>query len=163
MLILNMRRRESKRRVIAPDRKYNDVLVSKMINNIMLNGKKSIAEKIFYPALENAAQKSNLEPLDFFHKIIDKVGPAKFIVGRKYGGNTYQIPRETKIEDRPLLGIKLLVKSFRTVAWTEGKRSTVILENILLQSFQGSGPAVSAKEKLHKTAEENAAFSHFAW
>lgn len=134
-----------------------------MINKIMLAGKKSIAESIFYNALEKASTKENATPIDFFNKIIENVGPKKKISLRRFGGNTYSVPREVKTEERPLRAISILVQTMRETSFTQGKPATDVLEELLIQSYQNTGAAVNAREKIHKTAEANAAFAHFQW
>ena len=158
-----MRRRCAEKRKITTDRKHNSVLLAKFINKIMLNGKKSIAENICYTALENGAKKSSVEVLPFFEKILDNAGPKRKVFLRRFGGTTYSVPKEVKAEEKPLKAITLLVQSFRELAFSQGKKSAEALEEVLVQSFNNTGPAVNAKEKLHKTAEANAAFAHFQW
>lgn len=158
-----MRRRHSEKRNIAPDRKYNSFLVSKFINKIMLNGKKSIAERIFYNAVEKASKKQALEVLPFFDKVIENTGPKRKVVLRRFGGSTYSVPKEVKDNERPIKAISIIVKAVRDLAFSQGKKAEIVLEEVLLQSFENTGPAVNAKEKLHKLAEDNAAFSHFQW
>lgn len=158
-----MRRRTAEKRQITPDRKYGSILISKMINKIMLDGKKSIAENILYTAMENGAKKENVTPIDFFNKVLENVGPKKKISLRRFGGNTYSVPREVKSEERPLRAIFILVQTMRDISFTQGKKAASVLEDILIQSYQNNGAAVSAKEKIHKTAEANAAFAHFQW
>lgn len=158
-----MRRRCSEKRHINPDRKFNNVLFSKFINKVMLNGKKSIAERICYESVENGAKKQNVEPLAFFEKVIENVAPKKKVVLRRFGGNTYSVPKEIKVEERPLRAITIIVKTFRDLAFSQGKPCTVVLTELLNQSYENLGAAVSAKEKLHKTADLNQAFAHFSW
>lgn len=158
-----MRRNRAIKRVIPNDRKYNNVLISKMINKIMLNGEKSIAEKIFYAALEDGAKQSSQEPVVFFEKILENVGPKKIIVLRRFGGSTYSVPKELKAELRPIKAINLIIESFRKLAFSQGKKSSQALLEIFTQSFNNSGAAVSAKDQIHKNAEANAAFAHFQW
>lgn len=158
-----MRRHCAEKRKILGDRKYDSVLISRLINKIMLAGKKSIAESICYKALEIAAEKAGLEVLAFFDKVLENSGPKRKIVFRRFGGNTYSVPKEVKNDERPLKAITLIVQSFREIAFKQGKKSMEALEEVLTQSYNNTGPAVSAKEKLHKTAEANAAFAHFQW
>lgn len=158
-----MRRRIAEKRKMTPDRKYSSLLISKLINKIMLEGKKSLAENICYTALEEGAKKNSTEVLPFFERIIENTGPKRKIMLRRFGGTTYSVPKEVKNEERPLKAITLIVQTFRDLAFSQGKKSSVALEEILTQSFNNTGPAVAAREKLHKTAEANAAFAHFQW
>jgi small subunit ribosomal protein S7 len=158
-----MRRRRAEKRNVLPDRKYGNVLISRLINKIMIAGKKSIAEDICYTALENAAKKTSSEVLPFFEKVLDNSGPKRKVVARRFGGTTYSVPKEVKNEERPLKAISLIVQTFRDIAYSQGKKSANVLEEVLVQSYNNTGPAVSTKEKMHKTAEANAAFAHFQW
>ena len=158
-----MRRRCAEKRRIEPDRKYNSVIISKFINKIMLDGKKSIAESICYTALEAASEKSGLEVLPFFDKVLENASPKRKIIFRRFGGSTYSIPKELKNEEKPMKAICLIVENLRQIAFQQGKKANIVLEDLLTQSFNNLGPVISAKDKIHKTAEANAAFAHFSW
>jgi small subunit ribosomal protein S7 len=156
-----MRKGDIKKRTIAPDRKYNSIHINKLIKCVMLNGKITLAERIVYTALENVALKHSKTVLEIWDLAMENIKPKRHVGVKKFGGNVYLVPKEIKTENRILFAIKLLIKAMRKEAWKSGKTTTVILEHILNQSLSNSGPAVSAKEELHKKAEANAAFSHF--
>lgn len=162
-------------REIAPDRKFNSVSLSKMINKIMLHGKKSIAEKIVYGAMDSAAKELLLEDqMALFNKVIENVQPRRMVVARRFGGTTYSVPKEIPTAKRLVAAIKLIIDqieplvrpSKKKVPGMEQKRrvpktSTEVLSSILVDSYNNTGPAVAAKNALQKLADANEAFAHF--
>jgi len=155
-----MRKGQCKKRQIPSDRKYNLLTAAKMINKIMKNGKKSIAEKIFYSALESGAKEVSMEPMEFFNKVLENVGPKKHITLKRFGGNTYSIPKELEVNKRPYKAINILVKCMRREAFAKGKKTYLVLKDLFVNSYNNTGSAITAKEEIHKIAAQNAAFSH---
>jgi small subunit ribosomal protein S7 len=135
----------------------------------MIGGKKSIAEKIVYSALDKAVNQLGFNPeektIDVFEKIIENVQPKRTVVGRRFGGTTYSVPKEIQAEKRPLIAISIIVKKARQLAEDPkrkaGKSLDDILTHIFVHSYNGTGPAVEEKESLQKTADANETFSHF--
>ena len=156
-----MRRRRAPKRDTLPDPKYNSKLISKFINTVMLQGKKSLAEKIVYGALETVKQKSNnQDPLDIFQKAIDNARPRMELKPRRVGGATYQIPIEVR-QDR---GTDIAMRWLRNFAKDrKGKPMQEGLAEEILQAYQNQGPAIKKKQDTHKMAEANRAFAHFRW
>ena len=158
-----MRRNVACTRRINPDAKYNDVLMAKFINKLMFKGKKYVAEQLFYTALENAAKEKNQDPKEFFGKVLENSQPSQGVFSRRIGGASYQVPFEIDLKKRPMYAINFNIKSMRVLFRQNANIRTSIeaLKNILIQSFDNTGPAVTMKEELHKKAVENAAFAHY--
>jgi small subunit ribosomal protein S7 len=148
------------RREVQPDPMFGDVLISKVINNFTRHGKKSIAEKAIYTALELINTKSDEEPIKIFRRAIDNLKPMVEVRSRRVGGATYQVPTEVRAERAESLAIRWLVTGVRTR--TEKSVSDRIA-NELMDAFNGRGIAFKKKEDAHKMAEANKAFSHFRW
>ena len=155
-----MRRRRAPERKVLPDPKYNSELVSKFINGIMLKGKKSKAEKIFYGAMDIIEAKMKKDPLEVFHKAMENVAPLLEVRSRRVGGATYQVPVEVREKRRRSLAIRWLVSFAR-------KRSEPTmaerLANELMAAYRNEGAAVKKREDTHKMADANKAFAHFRW
>jgi small subunit ribosomal protein S7 len=155
-----MRKRRAEKRYIKPDPQYNDILVSKFINCIMLEGKKSVARKIVYSAfniIENKTKKSGLET---FKKAIANVAPVIEVRSRRVGGATYQVPTEVRPERRTALAMRW-IKSY---ARSRGEKSMAAkLAAELIAASNNEGNSVKKKEDTHKMAEANKAFAHFKW
>jgi len=154
------RKQAIKRREILPDTKYNSVLVSKFINKVMWNGKKSIAEKIVYRALDILAQRTKKEPLEAFQKALDNVKPEVELKSRRVGGATYQIPVEVKPERQVSLAMRWVIGFARE---RKGKPIAEKLAQELLDAYNGTGASVKKRDDTHKMAEANRAFAHFRW
>ena len=155
-----MRRRRAKKREILPDPKFNDLIVSKMINMVMERGKKSTAEQIVYGAFEVLKEKTGKEPLEVFKKAIDNVRPLLETKSRRVGGATYQVP----ISVRPERGNTLAMRWIRTYAKSrKGKPMRTKLAEELLDGFNKTGSAFKKREDTHKMAESNRAFAHYRW
>lgn len=156
-----MRRRSAVRREILPDLRYNSKLVSKFINIVMEQGKKSVAQGIVYRALDIAQQKSGKkETLEIFQKAIDNVRPLLEVKSRRVGGATYQVPIEVKPERGSVLALRWLRDFARArKARTMAER----LSNEILDAYKKEGSAVKKREDMHKMAEANKAFSHYRW
>jgi len=154
------RRHAAEKRVILPDPKFGDLVVSKFMNNLMLDGKKSVAEKIVYGAFDLMQAKSGQDPLQTFHEAIDNVKPAVEVRSRRVGGATYQVPVEVRNERRQALAIRWLVALAR-------KRSentmTERLSGELMDAANNRGASVKKREDTHKMADANKAFAHYRW
>ena len=154
-----MRRRAAPKRKIIPDSKYESELVAKFMNQLMVDGKKSIAEKIVYGAfdeLEKSVQKES--PVDVFKKVLDQVAPVVEVRSRRIGGATYQVPVEVRAKRRTALAMRWLVEAARK---RKEKSMPARLAAELKEAKEGRGSAVKKKEDMHKMAEANKAFSHF--
>ena len=154
------RRREAQTRVILPDPKYGDETVTKFINTLMLNGKKSVAEKIVYGALEVVADRTKNDPLDVFGKALDNVRPTVEVKSRRVGGASYQVPIEVRPVRRNALAMRWLVDAARR----RGEKSMHLrLANEFIDAAESRGSAVKKREDTHRMAEANKAFSHYRW
>ena len=154
-----MRRRAAPKRKIIPDSKYESELVAKFMNQLMVDGKKSIAEKIVYGAfdeLEKSVQKES--PVDVFKKVLDQVAPVVEVRSRRIGGATYLVPVEVRAKRRTALAMRWLVEAARK---RKEKSMPARLAAELKEAMDGKGAAVKKKEDMHKMAEANKAFSHF--
>jgi small subunit ribosomal protein S7 len=150
-------------RKIYPDSKYNSILLTKLINNVLIEGKKDVAEKICYNALENASKECSVEVSDFLEKVVKNVEPKKKIVRREMGGINYNVPRDTTELEKTSMAVKFIVRSARDLRKKEATEMVKSLKNVLVQSYNNTGPAVDCVKKLQDDAEKNAAFSHFRW
>ena len=153
-----MRRRAAPKRKIIPDSKYESELVAKFMNQIMKNGKKSVAEKIIYGAFDEISKKSDKEPIEVFEKALEEVGPMVEVKARRVGGATYQIPMEVRPARRSALAMRWIATYAKS---RSEKNMTLRLANELLEACEGRGEAVKKKEDTHRMAEANRAFSHF--
>lgn len=155
-----MRRPHKKIDRIKPDLKYNSKNLSKFINYIMLDGKKSVATKIVYDALSIIKEKKAGEPLNIFNQAIEKVGPEMEVKSRRVGGANYQVPIPVSADRQLALAMRWIIKFVRE---QKGKTTAEALSNLLMESANDEGPAVKKKIDTHKMAEANKAFAHFAW
>ena len=156
-----MRRRRAERREPQPDIKYSSKVVGELISMIMLKGKKSVAEKIVYGALDIAAKKvGKNDPLEVLSKALDNVKPLLELKSRRVGGATYQVPVEVKQDRAISLGLRWIRNYSRA---KKGKPMQQRLADELAEAYKGEGAAVKKKEDTHKMAEANKAFSHFRW
>jgi small subunit ribosomal protein S7 len=154
------RRHRAERREVNPDPKYNDLVVSKFMNSIMKEGKKSVAERIVYGAFETMQAKAKSSPLQLFHQALENVMPAVEVRSRRVGGATYQVPVEVRNERRQALAIRWLIAAAR------GRNENTMQERLsgeLLDAANNRGTAVKKREDTHKMAEANRAFSHYRW
>ena len=152
------RRRGAQRREILPDPIYNSTLVTKFINGMMWEGKKSVAEEIFYGAIEKIGEKTGEEPLKVFKKAVDTVAPTLEVKSRRIGGATYQVPLEVSKDRRNTLAIRWIVANAR------GRSEKTMRDRLvgeLLDSTTGRGGAVKKKDDVHRMAEANKAFAHY--
>ncbi len=154
------RRREVPKRVILPDPKFGDIQVSKFINMIMRNGKKSIAEKIMYNALNAVAEKNKQDSVETMEKALENVRPVVEVKSRRVGGATYQVPVEVRPSRRNTLAMRWLIDA----AKKRGEKTMASkLAGELLDASENKGSAVKKREDTHRMADANKAFSHFRW
>jgi small subunit ribosomal protein S7 len=152
------RRRVAGRREVLPDPIYNSTLVTKFINGMMWAGKKTVAEEIFYGAMEKIGEKTGEEPLKIFKKAVDTVAPTLEVKSRRIGGATYQVPLEVTKDRRNTLAIRWIVSNAR------GRSEKTMRDRLvgeLLDSTSGRGGAVKKKDDVHRMAEANKAFAHY--
>ena len=155
-----MRRRRPERRKILPDPVYNDMLVAKFVNYVMEQGKKGIAEKIFYGAMDIIKSRTKTDGLKIFEKAIENTSPSVEVKSRRVGGATYQVPVEVKTKRAQALAIRWLVDASRK---RKDKHMSDKIFNELYDAYEKKGSAVKKREDVHKMAESNKAFAHFRW
>jgi small subunit ribosomal protein S7 len=154
------RRRRAEKRTILPDAKYGDVTVSKFMNNVMLDGKKSVAEGIVYGALELMEKRGAGDPVKTFHDAIENVRPHLEVRSRRVGGATYQVPMEVRSDRAQALAFRWIIQTAR------GRNENTMTERLsaeLLDAANNRGAAVKKREDTHRMAEANRAFSHYRW
>jgi len=152
---------ESTERFMRPDVKFNSMLATKFINSLMLDGKKSTAERIFYKALDIIAQKvSGQEPLEVFETALNNVKPEVEVRAKRVGGATYQVPVAVTPKRRLSLAIRWILDAIRK---RKGKPLHEFLATELIAAYNREGAAITVRENVHKMAEANKAFAHFAW
>jgi small subunit ribosomal protein S7 len=154
------RKKKSVNRDILPDPKYNSVVVSKFVNRMMWQGKRSISLRIVHEALERLRPKTDKEPLEVFLKAVENVKPMVEVKSRRVGGATYQVPIEIRETRREALGMRWIIKAARA---RPGRGMDERLSAELLDAFNGTGAAFKKKEDTHKNAEANKAFTHYRW
>ena len=154
------RRRAAEKRTILPDHKFKDLVIAKFMNRIMLDGKKSISEKIVYGAFDILSKKIDKEPLNFFHEALDNVKPNLEVKSRRVGGATYQVPMEVRPRRAQTLAMKWIVDC--AVKRNE-KTMRERVAGEIFDAYNNKGNAVKKREETHKMAEANRAFSHFKW
>lgn len=154
------RRNAAVKRNVLPDPRYNSIVVSKLINQVMWSGKKSVAQSIVYDAFDKAGEKLGVDGVDAFNKALENAMPVLETKARRVGGSNYQIPVEVRPERRQTLGIRWLVQYARS-------RNERNMENKLaaelVDAYNNAGGAVKKKEEMHKMAEANKAFAHFKY
>jgi small subunit ribosomal protein S7 len=154
------RRHAAEKREVLPDAKYGDRVLTKFMNNLMLDGKKSVAEGIVYSALERVQTRLKREPIQAFHEALDNVKPSVEVRSRRVGGATYQVPVEVRNERREALAIRWVIQAAR-------KRNENTMEERLAAELSDAvnnrGTAVKKREDTHKMADANKAFSHYRW
>ena len=154
------RRREVPKRSILPDPKFGDQTLTKFINVLMLDGKKSTAERIVYGALEQVAARTKENPLEVFSRALENVRPVVEVKSRRVGGATYQVPVEVRPQRRTALAMRWLVEAARK----RGEKSMGMrLANEFMEAADNRGTAVKKREDTHRMAEANKAFSHYRW
>ena len=154
------RRHSAEKRVVLPDAKYGNAVLTKFMNNLMLDGKKSAAERIVYGALERVETKLKRAPIEVFEEALENIKPSVEVRSRRVGGATYQVPVEVRTERREALAIRWLIKASRT------RNENTMEERLageLMDAVSSRGSAVKKREDTHKMAEANKAFSHYRW
>ncbi|CAB1274799.1 30S ribosomal protein S7 [Candidatus Nitrosacidococcus tergens] len=154
------RKRVISKREVLPDPKYGKVSIAKFIAILMLDGKKSIAEKIIYNAIDSAAEKLKQEPISILEKALENVQPLVEVKSRRVGGATYQIPVEVRPDRRATLAMRWLVGAARK---RSEKSMDLRLAGEFLDAYDGKGAAVKKREDTHRMAEANKAFAHYRW
>ena len=154
------RRRRAEKRPINPDPKFGDQTVSKFMNYVMLDGKKSAAEKIVYGALDKIEERMKRPPVDMFHEALENVTPSVEVRSRRVGGATYQVPVEVRPDRKSALAMRWLIAAARN------RNETTMVDRLsgeIIDAAQNRGTAVKKREDTHKMAEANRAFSHYRW
>jgi len=154
------RRHSAEKREVLPDPKFGDIVLTKFMNSLMLDGKKSVAERIVYGAFEAIEERAKTDALALFHEALDNVKPAIEVRSRRVGGATYQVPVEVRSERAQALAIRWLI-----IAARKRNETTMVgrLSGELLDAANNRGAAVKKREDTHKMAEANKAFSHYRW
>ena len=148
------------KREVLPDPMYNNIVVTKLINNIMLDGKKGVAQNIVYGAFEIVAEKTGKDPLEVFLQAMENIMPVLEVKARRVGGATYQVPMEVRPERRQTLGLRWLTIYSRQRSERTMKER---LANEIMDAVNNLGSSIKKKEETHKMAEANRAFSHYRW
>ena len=154
------RRHSAEKREVNPDPKYSDLVLTKFMNAVMEDGKKSVAERIVYGALERMEDKAKSDPVAMFHQALDNVMPSVEVRSRRVGGATYQVPVEVRTERRQALAIRWIIAAARA------RNENTMVERLsgeLLDASSNRGTAVKKREDTHKMADANRAFSHYRW
>jgi small subunit ribosomal protein S7 len=154
------RRHRADKREIIPDPKFGDMVLTKFMNSIMKEGKKSAAERIVYGALDQMESKARQNPIELFHQALHNVMPALEVRSRRVGGATYQVPVEVRLDRRQALAIRWIISAAR------GRNENTMVERLsgeLLDAVNNRGTAVKKREDTHRMAEANRAFSHYRW
>ncbi len=154
------RRHRAEKREVLPDPKFGDRVVTKFMNSLMIDGKKSVAERILYGAFDRIEQKTRRSPLELFHEALDNVKPSLEVRSRRVGGATYQVPVEVRPERRQALAIRWLIAAARA------RNENTMEERLaaeLIDAANNRGAAVKKREDTHKMAEANKAFAHYRW
>jgi small subunit ribosomal protein S7 len=154
------RRHSAEKREINPDPKFGDLIVTKFMNAVMYDGKKSVAETIVYGALDQVQSKTKQEPVTVFHQALDNVAPHVEVRSRRVGGATYQVPVDVRPERRQALAIRWLIAAARN------RNETTMVDRLsgeLMDAANNHGTAVKKREDTHKMAEANRAFAHYRW
>ena len=154
------RKKSSSKKNIPLDSKYKSTIIPKLINSLMYDGKKTIAEKIVYDAIEKIKSKSKDEPITIFNQAITNIKPTVEVRSRRVGGATYQVPVEVKSKRSQALAIRWLIDASRK---RKDKKMSDKIFNEIYDAYQNRGSAIKKKEDTHKMAESNKAFAHFRW
>ena len=154
------RRHAAEKRQVLPDAKFGDTVLTKFMNNLMVDGKKSVAERIVYNAFDRVQTRLKKQPVDVFHEALDNIKPSLEVRSRRVGGATYQVPVEVRPERREALAIRWLITA------AKNRNENTMEERLageLMDAVQGRGTAVKKREDTHKMADANKAFSHYRW
>ena len=153
------RRKRATKRAVLPDPKFNDRLVTKFINSLMLKGKKSLAERVFYGAMDVVEEKMKEDPIKVFKRAMDNVKPALEVRSRRVGGATYQVPVEVRPDRRTALSIRWIIQNARS----RDRKIANGLASEIMDASNATGGAVRLRENTHRMAEANKAFAHYRW
>lgn len=148
------------KREVLPDPMYNSILVTKLLNNVMLDGKKGVAQKIVYGAFDIVAEKTGKDPLEAFEEALENIMPTLEVKARRVGGATYQVPMEIRPARRQTLGLRWLVN------YTRARHEKTMKERLaaeIMDALNNTGASVKKKDDTHRMAEANKAFAHFRW
>jgi small subunit ribosomal protein S7 len=154
------RRHAAEKREVLPDAKFGDIVLTKFMNNLMIDGKKSVAEKIVYNAFDRVEDKLKKAPVEVFHEALDNIKPNLEVRSRRVGGATYQVPVDVRPERREALAIRWMISA------AKNRNENTMEERLageLLDAVNNRGAAVKKREDTHKMAEANKAFSHYRW
>lgn len=154
------RRREVPKREVLPDPKYKNVVVAKFVNHVMKDGKKSVAEKIVYRALDTIKDKTGKNEIELFDKALESIAPMVEVKSRRVGGATYQVPVEVRPERQMALAMRWLIDAARS---RKEKSMGLRVAHEMLDAVEGRGAAVKKREDTHRMAEANKAFAHYRW
>lgn len=154
------RRNKKEKRILLPDPKYKNLAVAKFVNNIMEEGKKSVAQTIVYKAFDIIRDKTQKDPVGIFSQAIKNVSPLLEVKSKRVGGANYQVPIEVKGDRRTALASRWIINAARS---RKGKPMAVKLADELIEASKKQGSAIKKKEDTHRMAEANKAFAHFAW
>lgn len=155
-----MRKKKAEKRYTVADPRFNDVVVSKFVNAVMLDGKKNTARKVVYSAFGLIAEKTQQDPVDIFRKAVSNVSPALEVRPRRVGGATYQVPSEVREERRMALALRWIKQ------YSKDRRDKTMaqrLANEIMAAANGEGGAIKRRDTMHSMAEANKAFAHFKW
>lgn len=150
---------KTKKHALVPDAEYDSLILTKFINYIMLNGKKTVAEKIVYDALNQASAKVKVDQMDLFHQSLKNVGPILEVKSKRIGGANYQVPVEVNKDRKNTLAMRWIIEAARS---SSGKPMSEKIALELINAYNGEGAAIKKKQDTHKMAEANKAFAHFA-
>ena len=153
------RRKRADKRIILPDPKYNDRIVAKFVNSLMLDGKKSLAESVFYGAMDTIEEKLKEDPLKVFKRALDNVKPMLEVRSRRVGGATYQVPVEVRPDRRTALCIRWIIENARS----RDKKISNGLAAEIIDASNNTGGSIRTRENVHRMAEANKAFAHYRW
>jgi len=154
------RKRKAPKKILPVDPRYKSTIIPKLINSIMFDGKKTIAEKIVYEAIDKIKTKSKEEPITIFNEAINNIRPTVEVRSRRVGGATYQVPVEVKLKRSHALALRWLIGASRK---RKDKNMSDKIFNEIYDAYQNRGSAIKKKEDTHKMAESNKAFAHFRW
>lgn len=155
-----MRKKRNYKRAHIPDTRYVKINLSRFINYIMEDGKKSVAEKVVYGAFDKIQKETKQEPISIFEKALENAAPSVEVVARRVGGANYQVPREVRPDRRFILASRWIIGAARN---KKGKTMTDKLAEELISASKNEGAAIKKKQDTHRMAEANRAFAHFAW
>jgi small subunit ribosomal protein S7 len=154
------RKRKAPKKILIVDPRYKSVIIPKLINSIMYDGKKTVAEKIIYDAIDKIKSKSKDEPITIFNEAINNIRPTVEVKARRVGGATYQVPVEVKPKRAQALALRWLIDASRK---RKDKNMSDKIFNEIYDAYQNKGSAIKKKEDTHRMAESNKAFAHFRW